>query len=783
MRLTLLFGAALLSAPSFAHQGHHGHFHHSLKSSSSLLDTTTSTSASASSTSVTSTPISSSSVSSTALSTLPSLVAKTVAGDTVATAESTNSTTTGVNLTSPYTEQDYYANQMIALWSRNNSVSVAAQAMLALASGVDYDFYREDDVANLAASVSILFSNMTTAEANGLDQSQMVSYLTSVADYLKGVTHVINDNIGGSTRNDTLQELGYSLQVLAKASEVLDSFQNANSSLNDYWMTADDRSGLVTAWKTIMDYSMATVPQWSDGSFNYYSFTGACAAAQEITRLASVYSFSVDVSTYLTWVNGMFRGFFYELPGPIINTTAPVSMKVDNRTEMWGGGNALYLSWGDWDTALSKFSDAIEIGQGYGTISDSAGYLIEDLINFGSALLILQGQTGNDTLSTYLSPGYTQAFADIVEYYTSLFIGVIDSNTGFMPPYGDANWGDDGTFDWTLMEIAATLVKTLNPTQASRFKYYSNMAARFTLNWEGSSYPQLWRHSLTDAWDVTASAPSASNITQSSILYRQSTWGTSIESKVALRGSDSNLGTNGICLVNTLSTDSFGHSHSVAGSIVAHAYDSSILLRSLGYAASYDVLQNNLVVRRMPDSNTSFLSYEQLSGTEGRLSPVQAYKWSATELADTMGITGNIVQWDTNRTAYTAITREIMTGKGQAADDGYNFHLFHHTRQIVMDKSNGALFVYDSIRPNETIAAGVFSFGQLFHVAEILTNISSSTSGDTMAVVGQNGPYFETQDSNQQRGKPFLLQMAGGNKRETVWWSFDASMATYAEGW
>lgn len=779
MRLTLWFGAALLSTPALAHQGHHGNFH-SLQSSSSLIDITTSTSTS---TSVLSNSSSSTSVPSTSSNTLPSLAARTVAGDTVATADLTHSTTTGLNLTNPYTEQDYYSNQIAALWGRNNSVSVAAQAMLALASGADYDFYREDDVANLAASVSILFSNMTAAEANGLDQSQMPSYLASVADYLKGVTHVVNDNVGGSTRNDTLQELGYSLQVLAKASEVLDGFQKGNSSLEDYWMTADDRSGLVTAWKAIMDYSINTVPQWSDSSFNYYSFTGACAAAEEITRLASVYSFDVDVSTYLTWVDGMFHGFFYELPGAVINTAAPVSFKVDNRTEMWGGDNALYLSWGDWDTALSGVDVTIEVQQGSGTMSDSAGYLIEDLINLGSALLMLQGQTGNDTLSTYLDPSYSQAFASIVEYYTALFIGVVDSNTGFMPPYGDANWGDDGTFDWTLMEIAATLVKTLDPEQASRLKYYSNMAARFTLDWEGSSYPQLWRHSLTNAWDVVATAPSASNVTESSILYRQSTWGTSIESKVALRGSDSNLGTNGICLVNTLSTDSFGHSHSVAGSIVAHAYDSSILLRSLGYAASYDVFQNNLVVRRTPDSKTSFLSYEQLSGTEDRLSPVQAYKWSATELADTMGITGNVMQTDTDSYAYTAITRQVMTGKGQASDDEYNFHLFHHTRQIVMDKSKGALFVYDSIRPNETIEAGVFSFGQLFHVAEILSNVSTSTSSDTLAVVGQNGPYFETQDSNQQRGKPFLLQMAGGDKRETVWWSFDASMATYADGW
>lgn len=686
-----------------------------------------------------------------------------------------------INITTPFTSLDYYLNSEAALWGQNHSVATDASTMLALSSGADYDFFRDEDVGNFGATILNVFSNMTYATARGYTTADLGDYVTAIASYQKAITHVVNDNVGGSTRNDTLQELTYCLQAIVAGFQILDHFQSEYSSLASIF-TTDDRKDLITAWKTIMDYAMSDIPNWSDGSFNYYSFSGVSAAALEVARQSELYSISADMSTYYSYAGQMFAGFFGGLPG-LINTTAAETFVFNGGVGLLGDGGAVYENWGDWPSNMSvSQSSNADIAQSMGTISDSSGYGWGDILNFGSALLLLRNSNNTSGLATYASDAYAQSLATYIESFTPLFIGWGGDDTGLIPPYGDANWGDDVALHWIGMDLAATLVKITDPAQASRLKYYSNMASRFTMS-GATSWSLSWRYRLTSAADIVASAPAAVNVTQSTIRYRQSTHGDFVADKVILRGSHYGPGHNSYALINAVSAQSFGHSHPSPGNIIAHTHDSTITLRSLGYASGYDTLQNNFVVRRTPNATNSFLSYEQLPGTVGSYSPVEAFDWSATGLQNNQAITRNVTQTDTDRIAYSAVTADVLTGNGQTSTDDYTFKSFSRTRQTVLDKSNGALYVYDSIHPHSNISGGVFSYGQIWHVSEILSNVTSNSTGGYTSYVAQNGPYYIYNDEHYTRGRPFYLQVAGGDSRETVWWNFDPAMTSQTDGW
>lgn len=689
--------------------------------------------------------------------------------------------TFAINITAPFTPLDYYQNSVVALWGQNNSVATDAATMLALAADADYDFYRDEDVGNFGATILNLFSNMTYATTMGYTTADLENYVSTIASYQKAIIHVVNNNVGGSTRNDTLQELTYCLQAIVGGFQILDYFQSVDSSLASIFTTTD-RTNLITAWKTIMDYAMVDVPSWYDGSFNYYSFSGVSAAALEATRQSELYSISADMTTYSSYAGRMFAGFFGGLPG-LINTTAAETYTVDGRVGLLGDGGAVYENWGEWPSNMSvSQSSTADIAQSMGTISDSSGYAWGDILNIGSALLLLRSSNTTGSLATYASATYAQSLATYIESFTPLFMGWGGDDTGYIPPYGDANWGDNAGIHWIGMELAATLVKSIDATQASRLKYYSNMASRFTMSYTGS-YSLQWRYRLSSTSNVVATAPAAGNVTGSTIRYRQSTHGEFVADKVILRGSNTKPGQNGYALIDAISAQSFGHSHPSPGNIVAHTYDSAITLRSLGYASGYDTLQNNFVVRRTPNATNSFLSYEQLSGTVGQHSPVQAFDWSATSLQNNQAITRAVSQTDTDRVAYSSITADIVTGSGQCEADGYTFAYFSRTRQTILDKSNGALYVYDSIRPHTNVSGGVFSYGQIWHVSQILSNITSNSTGGYSSYIAQNGPYYIYNDDSYARGRPFYLQVAGGDSREIVWWDFDPAMTSEMDGW
>ncbi|GAB7352999.1 hypothetical protein MBLNU459_g3562t1 [Dothideomycetes sp. NU459] len=652
--------------------------------------------------------------------------------------------------------------------------------MLALSPGDDYDFFREEDVGNFGATIMNLFSNMTYATTMGYTTAELDDYIAALASYQKAIIHVVNDNVGGSTRNDSLQELGYCLQAIVGGFQVLDYFQSEYSSLASVF-TATDRENLIAAWKTIMDYAMSIQPNWTDGSFSYYAYSGVTAASLEAARQSELHSISADMTTYLSYAGQMFAGFFGGLPG-LINTTVAETYTIDGRIGMLGDGAAVYEHWGEWPSNMTvSQSSTADIPQSMGTISDSSTYGWGDMLNFGSSLLMLRNSNTTSSLAVYASDSYAKSLADFIESYTPLFMGWGGDDTGFVPPYGDANWGDSVSWHWVVMDLAASLVKTIDPAQASRLKYYSNMASRYSVSQPGS-LSLTWRYRLSSAESVVATAPAAVNVTSSMTRHRQSTHGEIVADKVVLRGANTDPGQNGYALVDAVSARSFGHAHPSPGNIIAHTHNSAITLRSLGYAADYDTLQNNFAVRRTPNATNSFLSYEQLSGTVSHNSPIEAFSWSAPALQNNQAITRDVTQHDTDRIAYTSITADIITGNGLSAVDEYNFHAFNRTRQTVLDKTNGALYIYDSVRPHADITTGgVFSFGQIWHVSQILRNVTTA-SGYT-SYVAQNGPHYVYQDSAHARGRPFLLQVAGGDSRQTVWWDFEPAMTGNTVSW
>ncbi|KAI5795026.1 hypothetical protein EDC01DRAFT_787874 [Geopyxis carbonaria] len=687
-----------------------------------------------------------------------------------ATASATAVASSAANTTSPYTPTEFHTFCSDSLWSRNNTLSKGATALLELSSGADYSYFRNEDLAFLGSSVSTLYS------AGDFD-GKMSGYIDTMAEYIRGINHIVNDNVGGSTRADTLEQLGYSLQAFVYGFQVVDR-------LSPSTLTAADRKSLVSAWTAIMaDIYSICGGIWVDGSFHYFSFSGLVAAVAELQHQASVAGLTIptEVGTiYAPFGAKMFEGFFNDFPGNANSTAPAIYEREDGTHGLIGGGGSVYGHWNEWPSDDGVFMTSKEASSanmsGFGTSSDSSGYGFGDIVNLAAAWLSIRNTTGADAaLTTYTTDAYAGQLADYIESFTPLFMG-LGEDTGYIPPYGDANWADNAPLYWSVFEIAASVVVDSNPAQAARLKYYANMASRFSqslgrsLSWRASFAPTVLDSSLV------ATAPSTSKITTSEFRTRPSTWGETIKEKAILRGTTAAAGTNSFALINLIGAMSFGHSHPSPGNILAHAHNGSVLLRSMGYAASYDTLQNNVAVRR--SDSPSFLNYEE-SFVNG---VVQAYKWDATTAGDNQAVTTNISAiTETDTLTYVAVSADIVTGSGLSVADGYNFALFHHTRQIVLHRASGALIVYDAITPAAPGNATAFAFGQIWHAAEIVAN--ATTTGGTWTV--QNGDYYEFNDGKTgTKGDAFVIKMAGGDAAaKATYAGFNAAMAGYPEGW
>jgi hypothetical protein len=148
---------------------------------------------------------------------------------------------------------------------------------------------------------------------------------------------------------------------------------------------------------------------------------------------------SDKIATYVDLGAQMFNGFFEDFPGSI-NTTAPHLYTVENRTGLFGGGSGMYHQWGEWPSALQTEMPENYASNWTGHSSDSSGYGIGDVVDLASAYFTVMNANLTDAIGACVSEANAKRFADFVESQTTLFMGYGGEDSGYIPPYGDANW-------------------------------------------------------------------------------------------------------------------------------------------------------------------------------------------------------------------------------------------------------------------------------------------------------------------------------------------------------